>query len=530
MSTPRALLSFDTSRLDRIETDLCVIGSGVAGMRAALEAARHGRVLLLTKAALVESNTRYAQGGVAVPMSRGDSVRSHVEDTLQAGHGLCDRRIVEGVIRDAVPRIEELLEWGARFDRVAGRLDFTREGGHSRARILHAGGDATGQAIVDCLVDRVRATSNIQVLENTFCLDLLVRHGECRGALVSIGGKIPPHAIDASRTILATGGLGQLYRETTNPAIATGDGIAAAWRAGAVLEDMEFVQFHPTTFYVAGASRALISEAVRGEGAILRDKTGKRFMPEYHPMAELAPRDVVSRAIVRQIQITHDPSVYLDLTHLPARQVRERFPRLAELCRTFGIDIGKDLIPIRPSAHYFVGGVKIDANGRTSIPGLYAAGECGGARFHGANRLGSNSLLEGLVFGARAGAHAGERLPKKRRDFPRMRIEAGEGDALGINIVDASNSLRSLTWRSVGVEREERGLADAITRIDFWSGYLLRVSFGEPAGWELQNLLTLGRLISGAARRRRESRGTHFRSDFPIMDDGRWKRHLTWKR
>src|SRR3954467_10735415 len=416
----RYLLPFKAARLPQRFTDVLVIGGGVAGLRSAIAAADEGAdVLILTKDTVDESNTWYAQGGIAAVLQPLDSYESHVADTEKGGAGLCDHAAVSMVVKEGPERVLELLSWGANFDKddtKAHGLSFTREGGHSFARIIHAFGDATGQELAKTLIRTVRSKESIRISERTFCTDLLTHDGHCMGCLALIDGEI--NVIWAKRTILASGGAGQLYRESTNPKIATADGHAMAYRAGATLGDMEMVQFHPTTLYVAGSSRALITEAVRGEGAYLVDKNGDRFMKDYHPDGELAPRDVVSRAIIEQIRKTFFTHVYLDVRHLPTPQFRERFPQLALLVDQFEIDVSKDLIPIHPAAHYMIGGVDVDLHGRTSLAGLYAVGEASCTGLHGSNRLGSNSLLEGLTFGARAGIDAAQGAKQNNLKFP----------------------------------------------------------------------------------------------------------------
>jgi L-aspartate oxidase len=336
----------------------------------------------------------------------------------------------------------------------------------------------------------------------------------------------------AKKTIIASGGAGQLYRETTNPDIATGDGISIAYRKGAKLQDLEFVQFHPTALYVAGATRFLISEAVRGEGAILRDKHGRRFMKDYHPQMELAPRDVVSRAIINQMKISQDTNVYLDLTHLSVSKTKKRFPYLAELCRNFDINMKKDMIPVRPSAHYLIGGIKIDISGYTNIKNLFAAGECASSSFHGANRLGSNSLLEALVSGYFAGRCAGSEIIYSKPLSPthikyklnNNILSASERRRVNVNLTDIKNSLRSLMWYNVGLERNATGIKQALSKINYWSGYCLAREFSTPTGWEIQNMLILTRLITLSALNRTESRGVHYRTDFPETSH-KWQKH-----
>jgi L-aspartate oxidase len=378
------------------------------------------------------------------------------------------------------------------------------------------------------MIARTRDVLRAQIWKNTFTIDLLTDDDACCGALVwnERHGKT---FVWAKQTILATGGAGQIFRETTNPPVATGDGHAAAYRAGAVLADMEFMQFHPTVLYIAGSSRSLISEAVSGEGAILVDVHGERFMPEYDPRVELAPRDVVSQAISDRMEKTHHPCVYLDLSHLPAEKVRRRFPGIAQRCREFGLDIAVDRIPVRPGAHYMIGGVKVDLHGRTSLRGLLAAGEVTSSGLHGANRLASNSLLEGLVFGARAGEAASQAALETPDAYQILTIEnppvAPAREELDLQ--DIRNSLKSLVWRAAGVRRSGAPLRDAIRTIDQWQRYVLGQQFADSEGWELQNMLTVARVLMGAALRREESRGVHLRSDFPQQDDERWKVRLS---
>jgi L-aspartate oxidase len=528
---PRALAPADLRRLPRRETDLLVIGSGLAGLRAALEARRHvPRVTVLAKGAAFQSNTAAAQGGIAAAFSRDDSVEAHVRDTLDVGAGLVEERIARIAISEGLDGVRELVDWGVPFDRERGRIALGREGGHSLARVLHRG-DETGLAISHSLLELARRRG-IRLEERTFLIDLLVDQGRCVGALCrERSGRVA--AILARRTILASGGAGQVFRETTNPPLATGDGIAAAFRAGAALMDLEFVQFHPTVLYLAGAERVLISEAVRGEGAALRDRRGEAFMRRLHPMGDLAPRDVVSRAIVRRMAKTGDTQAYLDVRMFDRRGLRRRFPGLAAVCARFGLDPKRDLLPVRPAAHYFIGGVMTDEFGRTTLPGLYAAGECAAAGFHGANRLASNSLLECLVFGRRAGLHAGVEAAGERRvdASPRsIRREGARGPRAkrnGLDVEDMRNSLRSLMWRHAGVERTRRGLEEALESASLWSRVLADSGFEGPEGWELQNLFTVGAGVLCAALARAESRGVHYRSDRPKPDPALAGLHLT---
>ena len=537
----RYLVPFNAARLPQQFTDVLVIGGGVAGLRAAIAAAEEGvEVLLVTKDTIAESNTWYAQGGIAAVLQPIDSYQSHVDDTEKAGAGLCEDAAVDVVIKEGPQRVLELLSWGAHFDKQIGNphdLAFTREGGHSFARIVHAYGDATGKELATTLINAVRSRELIRTSERSFVIDLITDETACVGALVMSDGHL--QIIWAKRTILASGGAGQLFRESTNPHIATADGHAMAYRAGATLQDMEMMQFHPTTLYIAGASRALITEAVRGEGAYLVDRNGYRFMKDYHEGGELAPRDVVSRAIVAQIRKTNFTNVYLDARHLPGGQFKARFPQLAKLMGEFDIDCSKDLIPIHPAAHYMIGGVDVDLHGRSSLAGLFAVGEASCTGLHGANRLGSNSLLEGLAFGARTGTEAARAAKLNQVRFP-LKLDHKIAPSLRteLDISDVKSSLRSLMWRNVGIEREGQRLEETREIISFWTRYVMDKTFAAPAtsvqaaaeGWEVQNMLTACTLMASAAHARTESRGAHFRIDFPKRDDVHWRLHLQWRR
>jgi L-aspartate oxidase len=523
----RYITSFRSRDLPHRFTDCLVIGSGVAGLRAALEVAKLGTVTLVTKGGLSDSNSAWAQGGVAAVMGEEDSPEKHIKDTLQAGAGLSHEDVCRTVIEAGPAMIRDLQSFGTRFDREEGALALTREGGHSEKRVVHAGGDATGREIVKALRAAIVASPEIRVLESSFVIDLIDTEGRCSGALLLRQQTSEMEVIWAKATVLATGGAGRIWRETTNPDVATGDGLALGLRAGAVLRDLEFMQFHPTTLYLAGAARALITEAVRGEGAYLRDRDGVRFMPDVHPQAELAPRDVVSLAIVDRMARSGATRVFLDLSHLDPSRIRKRFPGITSLLRAFDMDITKDPIPVRPSAHYMVGGIRVDTAGRTSLPGLFACGEVASSGLHGANRLGSNSILEAAVLGVRVGQVAGEEARTLPLDYrvPEIDSSIENRHGVSIDIEDVENSLRSLMWRLVGVRRDGKDLEQAHQSLAFWARYVLGNDLRGRRGYELQNRLTVSLLVTEMALRREESRGVHFRADYPDRDDAAWPRH-----
>ncbi len=495
------------------ETDFIVIGAGVAGLRAAIELSVHGRVLCLAKREVQESNTQYAQGGIAVALSDEDEIGLHLQDTINAGDGLVNEAAARVLVEEGPPRIEELIEWGTQFDRHGTKLAFTREGAHSRNRVLHAHGDSTGQEIGRALFARASTLSQIQFLEFEFTFELIVEHGRCCGVRV-LDAENRARSIRACGVVLATGGLGQVYSDTTNPTVATGDGVAMAYRAGAEVSDMEFVQFHPTALYIKGAPRFLLSEALRGEGAYLRNMAGERFMPKYHELNELAPRDVVARAIAREIELakSEDAVVYLDMTHLPPERVRVRFPRIYKTCLEYKIDIATDPIPIRPAAHYAMGGVRTDLEGRTTLPGLYAAGECACTGVHGANRLASNSLLEGLVYGARAARTLAAECKKPDAGAEDHPVALG-GENENAQAERVLHQVQALMWRNVGVVRDGVRLKKTIAELE-----ALRAEVPTKASrraWVAANVLETGLLIARSALAREESRGAHYRTDFP---------------
>lgn len=516
---PRYLVAFDLRHLPSYRCDVLVLGSGVAGASAALAAAETRDVIVLAKERLDATATSWARGGIAAVWSDSDSLDAHIEDTLTVGHGLCDPAAVREVVSGGRAAIEQLIHWGARFDEGAQGLELSREGGHSHARVIHALGDRTGREVQRVLKEQLLMHPRITCFEGLQAVDVITNERGAAQGVLAYSKQRGWVVFHADATVLATGGGGQIYRETTNPPSATGDGLAMALRAGATVRDVEMVQFHPTLLYIAGAARVLISEIVRGAGAKLVDRDGKRFLENDIPAGELAPRDVVSRAIFQRMVATRDTSVYLDLSGLPG-DVREQFPGIARVCGYFDIDIRKDPIPVRPGAHYMVGGVKVDLRGRTSIEALYACGEVASSGLHGANRLGSNSLLEGLVLGAAAGRDAATvtaphgQLMRARSDGPR--IWPGE-ERVEFHLDDMLYSLKSLMWRNVGIEREPDLMHEACERLAFWARYFFRTPIDPARAVEVANVLTSAALVTHGALQREESRGVHARSDFPQL-------------
>ncbi len=499
--------------MERVE--FLVIGAGIAGLSAAIRLADAGTVLVVTKEELAESNTAYAQGGIAVAMGGEEDVALHLEDTMAAGDGLVNREAASVLVSEGPRRVEELLEWGTAFDREDGELLRTREGAHSLSRILHANGDATGREIAVSLLRHVREIPQIELMEWTTSVDLIVEGGRVVGATL-LDGEGGLRVVQAQAVLLASGGAGQVYSDTTNPAVATGDGIAMAYRAGAAVSDMEFYQFHPTAFTAPGAPRFLLSEALRGEGAVLVNAKGERFMERYHPLLELAPRDVVARAITREGM---DGPVYLDMRHVK-KDLAARFPGISKFLTGYGLELGRSLVPVRPAAHYLMGGVRTDVHGRTSLAGLYAAGEAACTGVHGANRLASNSLLEGLVFGALVA----ETMAAEEDTGLTMREPLGVVPLAapgGVTSEAATErwiaELRELMWKYAGLLRDGTGLREAQRGLD-----ALEVSM--PGGTfrraiEARNLHVVAGLIVASALGREESRGAHYRSDFPLRDE-----------
>ncbi len=508
------------------EADFLVIGSGVAGLRAALELSRVGRVIVLTKGHPLQSNSIFAQGGVAVAMSEEDDVAIHLTDTVKAGHGLCRREAVRVLVEEGPDRIQELIRWGAKFDKTGGKFAFAREAAHSRSRILRARGDATGNEMVRALMTQVARQKQIVRLDYHFTVDLVVAEGRCCGAVVLDEHSGEQFILPAKAVLLSTGGAGQIFARTTNPPNATGDGMAMAFRAGAELQDMEFVQFHPTALYLPSSPPFLLSEAMRGEGGQLRNNKGEVFMPRYHPLGVLAPRDIVARAIWTEMAATRARHVYLDVTHLGSNFVKRRFPTIYATCLRHDIDITEEWIPVSPSAHYMMGGVATDINGATTLPGLFAAGEVACSGVHGANRLASNSLLEGLVFGMRAGAAAitwATRCSMPDITFHGERLKYGGAGQLE-DAEKLRSSLRRTMWGQVGLVRSRESLIRATAHLARWE-QMVSQSFTTRTDLEVKNMVQVAHCVAEAALWRENSVGAHYRSDYPTPQRPGWKLH-----
>ncbi|ADQ13836.1 L-aspartate oxidase [Halanaerobium hydrogeniformans] len=532
------------------KSDFLVIGSGIAGLYTALELSKLGEVEIVTKENIAESNSHYAQGGIAAVCSVFDSFELHIDDTLKAGAGLCRREAVEHMVKEGPERIKDLLEIGCNFDRQAGELDLTKEGAHSRRRILHAGGDATGREISQSLVDQVLSSEKITVRENTFMIDLIKREFEEKEALIK-GALLVEESADeqliilADAVIIAAGGCGQLYRNTSNPKVTTGDGIAAAYRAGAEIMDMEFMQFHPTILYNPEGSRFLISESVRGEGGLLLNAEGERFMERYHELAELAPRDIVSRAITAEIKNSSAPCVYLDMRHQDKNYLKERFPTIYQELVEEGFAMESDLIPVIPAAHYLMGGIKTDLNGLSSLKGLYCCGEAACTGAHGANRLASNSLLEALVFAKRICEYlkekkrAAEKDGEESYDFALDFIKKRKKEYYPIDDLEAAelselkSELKKMMEKFAGIKREQTGLKELKQWLKEKSHYLeeeLSKEIFSKTSWELKNLFQTAELLTESALIREESRGAHYRSDYPESRKQWAKKHIIHSR
>lgn len=529
---PRYLVDVELGSLPVVNTDVIVIGSGIAGLFTAIKASKEHRVLMITKKSLLDSNTQHAQGGIAAVISDDDSPEYHLQDTLMAGAGLCSREAVDVLVHEGPSGVKDLIRFGTEFDIEDGELALTREGAHSQRRILHAHGDATGAEIVRALSEKVKSHSNIELWDDHFVIDLLTEpNGVCIGALVQKqdGSKV---IVLGNATILCTGGAGQLYRYTTNPDVATGDGIGLAYRAGAIIQDMEFIQFHPTSLCYPGAPRFLISEAVRGEGAYLRNIRGERFMERYHPLLELAPRDIVARAIVSEMEATRSTYVYIDVTHESEEMVKHRFPTIYEFCMTFGLDLSSDWIPVAPAAHYMMGGIQTDLHGETNVKRLFACGEVSSTGVHGANRLASNSLSEAIVFGRRIIERIQSLAPLTERDSMIASLVTDVNKRTDIPtqpIVERKLKLQKVMLRQAGLKRSAqtlyKGLDELSRQLAIFNNYLTR-----REEYEFANLLTCALLTTQGALKREESRGGHYREDFPDRDDAQWLKHIQFVR
>jgi L-aspartate oxidase len=521
---PRYVIDFKLTELEMYTTDVLVIGSGIAGLYTALKISESRDVILLSKTDLTQSNTRYAQGGIAAVTAETDSPELHRQDTLIAGAGICSNEAVEVLVNEGPSCITDLIHYGTKFDEEDGVLALTKEGAHSQRRILHAQGDATGAEIVRALSERALANGRITILENHFTLDLVTHQGECIGALVrKPDGQVV--YVRANATVLATGGAGQLYRYTTNPEIATGDGMAMAYRAGAYIKDVEFIQFHPTSLCYPGAPRFLISEAVRGEGAVLRNINGERFMEKYHPLKELAPRDVVARAMVSEMESTGSTFVYLDITHESEELIKRRFPNIYKVCLRYGLDMVTDWIPVAPAAHYIMGGIKTDLYGETATRRLFACGEVSCTGVHGANRLASNSLAEALVFGRRISERINE-LTDIGNDIPAVSFSLMRQQTMkSETVMERKLRMQKLMLTHVGLKRSEKGLTKAVRELERYAK-AFRMKMEKPEELEYLNLLTCACLVANAALLREESRGGHYRDDFPKRDELVWRKHI----
>ncbi|MCX6003115.1 MAG: L-aspartate oxidase [Chloroflexi bacterium] len=505
--------------------DYILVGSGIAGLYTALLAKEQGSVLIITKSAIEDCNTKHAQGGIAAPIGANDSPELHIRDTLAAGNGLCDEEAVRILATEAPDRISDLVYLGVPFDMLDGKIALTMEAAHSVPRILHAGGDATGEHIEITLSQRVR-TSNIRVLENCLATEVLLENGTVKGVKTLDLRTGTAEEFECRWLILATGGAGQLYKFNTNSDVATGDGIALAFKAGAEITDMEFFQFHPTALHLPGVPPFLISEAVRGEGGILRNINGYRFMPDYTPEKELAPRDVVTRSILYEMEKTNADNVFIDVTHLPRNTVTTRFPNIYRFCLDHGLDITKDLTPVAPAAHYMMGGVKVNTWGETNIPRLFATGETACTGVHGANRLASNSMLEVLVFSKRilerTRKGSGPIMPAKKQtsdEHHHLKLRKSPQKAPAAGIL----SLKSLMWNKVGIIRNKKNLTEAADALAVWQRRLPQLT--GQVSHEFSNMLLTGRLMTEAALIREESRGAHFRTDFPQSSPA-WQHHI----
>ncbi|NLC67734.1 MAG: L-aspartate oxidase [Clostridiaceae bacterium] len=531
MDDYRYLVDFDTKNIETCFFDVIIIGSGIAGVYTALETPPEYEIAILTKETIEISNSVLAQGGIAVSLDKGDSPELHFKDTIYAGAGLCNEESVWVLVSEAAKQIEKLFDYGVNFDRRSpGELEFGREAAHSKNRIIHAG-DSTGKEVLDKLISVVKSKNNIKIKERTFVIDLLTDNGEARGVIAYDEDSSKMVIYLAHVVVCATGGFGQIYENTTNPEVATGDGACLAYRAGAELMDLEFIQFHPTVLYHPENDSFLISEAVRGEGAVLRNIEGERFMPRYHEMAELAPRDVVSRSIFMEMKKTNSTHVYLDITFKDRDYLEHRFPNIFRTCLNYGIDMSRDYIPVAPAEHYCMGGIRTDIYGRTNIKGFYACGEAACNGIHGANRLASNSLLEGLVFGSKIGLQITSVVEESRNGIPEYSVRYST-DRVRKDIAKKAirNDVRRIMTEYTGIIRNKEGLTHAKQKIQQYREFLKNMRNTEMEDWELQNMVLLSSLVINSALEREESRGAHYRSDFSKTDDENWKKHIIIKK
>jgi len=520
---PRYLINFDSKKLKKETFDVIIIGSGIAGVYTALCLPQNLNVAILTKEEINISNSVLAQGGIAVSLGKGDSPELHFQDTIAAGAGLCKEDVVRFLVNNAEDNINQLCTYGVRFDKEGkGNLSLSREAAHSKDRIVHVG-DATGKEVCDTLIKEVHKKNNISIIEKVTVIDILAAGDTCAGILAMYQGE--PIIFQSRVVICAAGGYGRIYRSTTNPEVATGDGASMAFRMGVELMDMEFVQFHPTVLFHRKNKTFLISEAVRGAGALLRNVNGERFMPDYHPMAELAPRDIVSRAIFSELEKTNSDHVYIDITFKDREFLKTRFPNIFAKCLEYGIDMSKQLVPVAPSEHYCMGGIRTDAFGRTKIKGFFSCGEAACNGIHGANRLASNSLLEGLVFGRNIAGQITELYKAGREinfeeayDIPR---KAAEIDAEAI-----MEDIRRTMDKYAGIVRTKEGLKKARDKIKKYIGEVIDIENLTHEHIEMQNMVLVSWVVVNSALMREESRGAHFRSDFPQIDDTRWKKNV----
>jgi len=526
---PRYLINFDLSKIKKVYSDFLIVGSGIAGLYTSLKICDKGEVIILTKSKLKEGSTEHAQGGIAVALGNDDSPRLHMEDTLKAGANFCDPKAVEVLVTEGPKCVEELIEWGTKFDKIEGKYKPTLEAAHQIPRILHAQGDATGAEIERSLSKKVIKENKIIIKENSFVLDILTDHNNCYGLLTIDNKTKEIIAYLAKSTILASGGVGQLFYNTTNPNVVTGDGIALAYRGGAKIANLEFIQFHPTALYHEGNPKFLISEAVRGEGAVLKNIKEEPFMPSYHSLADLAPRDIVTRAIIDQMEKTKNNYVYLDATKIKCK-FSERFPTIYKNCIEIGVNPEKQYIPVAPVGHYTMGGVKTDTWGQTNLTNLYACGECSNTGVHGANRLASNSLLEGLVFGNRIAQKIKEKMnnsPINKYKELNISYKIPRKKYKELNTIQIKENLQKLMWNKVGIIRNSSDLKKARQKISEWK-FIFKSKLKITEDFELANLIILADLITNSALQREESRGAHYREDFPDRDDINWKKHIIY--